>query len=241
MRDAATGAVEGLHLSQVDGVGIIRLSRPPVNALTFDLLAELAEVVSRPDVWFSSPSALSLTADGPDFSAGMDREELEHLTRDALTQAAADLGAVLHRTLPMVAGVEGAAVGTGFILAACSDILVVAPDAEMRLPEVELGVLGGAGHARRWLPMGLVRRMVLTGEKISGRAMHEYGALPPDRDTGVAETALRIAQTLAARPAGAVASARTILSSLEPDAAATHRDEMERTSAMQSTNPGASA
>lgn len=220
---------DGLRLGQQGPVGVVSLARPPVNAVTFDLLERLADILSRPERWFPEATALVLAGDGPHFSAGMDRAELAILDRDRLTRAAAALAAVLHRPLPLVAAVHGSAAGTGFILAACADLLVIDPQAKVWLPEVEIGMLGGAGHARRWLPMPLVRRMTLHGDEIPGTTLHQHGALrPPDESTAL-ETGLEAARRLAGRDPSLLTQAREVLAGLESDAAATHHQEMQAT------------
>jgi len=217
------------RLETEGSVGIVRLSRPPVNAVTFALLGELAEVIANPHHRFPKATALVLVADGPHFSAGMDRTELQAVNRQRLNDAAEALAAILDGPLPLVAAVHGSAVGTGFILAACADILVIESNAEVWLPEVDLGMLGGAGHAARWLPGPLVRRMVLTGERVRGEVFHRQGAVDPSGESTVGETAMNIAQRLANKDVSVIRVARQVLAQVEIEAASIHRTEMKTT------------
>lgn len=229
-------STEGFHLEPSGEVGVIRLARPPVNAVTFELIDRLAEAVADPHGWCPDAAALVLAADGPHFSAGMDRSELAALDRSLLSRAAEALGKVVAGPLPLVSAVHGSAAGTGFILAACSDVLVIDLDAEVWLPEVELGMLGGAAHARRWLPMPLVRRMVLTGERIDGSTFHRFGAVCPPPGSTVEQTAMGWATRIVGMDRNVVAEARAVLADLELDPASVHRREMSSTPLPPTTN-----
>lgn len=225
---------DGLALGRrAGGVGVVRLARPPVNAIDEALLASIAQVMEDPEPWLPGVRAIALLARGPHFSAGHERAEFGRIQEPGYLSAAADhLAGVLGCPLPVVAGVHGAAVGTGFILASCADVLIVAADAEVSLPEMHLGMLGGAGHAARWLPPAMVRHLVMTGERVSGRALHTVGVLAP-RDRETAEMrALDVAAALARRPPSLLAGARAVLDGIGPDAIAVHRDEMRRNRSM---------
>lgn len=224
-----TGSDENQHgvRTEVRGhVGVVTLCRPPVNALGLQTLERLAAVLSDPTNALPDARAIALIADGPHFSAGHDREEQRRITEPGyLEKAASHLRVVLECPLPLVAGVDGAAIGTGFILAACADVLVVAPDAQVQLPEVTLGMLGGAGHALRWLPPAVVRHLVLLGGVLPGTALHSVGVLS-SAPGAARDRALEVAEELAGRDAQAVAAARGLLDSLIPDAADVHVREM---------------
>lgn len=194
--------VDGVRLEPMGRVGTIHLARPPVNAFDERMLAALAAAVQRPTSWCPGARSLLLVADGPHFSAGHDRAEAE-LRHDPgfLARAVTWLGALAHAPLPLVTAVHGAAVGTGAIAAFTADLVVAEPDAQVALPEVGLGMLGGAGHAARWLPTAWVRRLVLTGASISGERLAALGAvLPPDDGLDARTTAQRLAEVLSTQP-----------------------------------------
>lgn len=226
----------GIHIEPRGEVGVVKLSRPPVNAIDANMLRSLAAVFQDPTAWFPRVKAIALVADGPNFSAGHDRSEHSLIgDPDYLALAAADLETVLNCPLPVVAGVHGVAVGTGFILSASTDILVVEPDAKIWLPELELGLLGGSGHASRWLPPAVVRRMVLLGETLLGVDLYRMGAaLAPAENRSAAEEAINVASTLARRQPEIVNDAREVLKGLSPDAADIHREEMRRSAGIHS-------
>ncbi len=228
-RTSSTGSdLPGLRLERHGQVGYVYLSRPPVNAIDDEVLTAIAAVFGAPSSHFGSVTALALLSDGKHFSAGHDRSEAHRILEPGYLESAAHRIASIHDcVLPVVAGVSGAASGTGFILAAAADLVVMDPRAEFWLPEVELGMLGGAGYARRVLPQAVVRLLALTGRHISGARMIELGAgLPPDPGTSVRETVVALADLIASRRPDTVSAARQVLNMTEFNAADLHRMEM---------------
>ncbi len=217
-----------LRLETRGSVGLVFVSRPPVNAVNREMLESIAEVFSAPDEHFHSVHVIGLLSDQPHFCAGHDRDEA-HLVGSPgyLEQAAHNIASIRRCPVPVVAGVTGAAAGTGFILAAAADMLVASPDARFWLPEVELGMLGGAGHAARVLPPAIVRRLVLTGQPIFGSELVEMGgALGAPDAASVAQTVIDLCEQIASRDPQVVRAARSILDSIGPDASELHMSEM---------------
>jgi enoyl-CoA hydratase len=206
-------------------VAQIVLDRPPVNALDLATIQALAAIVSELD---GRPAVL--TAEGTHFSAGHDRSESHRVGEYGyLAEFAAALRTVLEAPAPLVGVLQGAAVGTGLILAACCEVLVVVDGARVSLPEVELGLLGGAGHLARWLSPSWIRRAVLLGEELSAEVLVANGAIrAPDLATA-RRTAAAHTDLLTSRPAAIITEARDVLRALTVDAAAVHSDEMART------------
>lgn len=226
--------MEGILLDQDGAVGTIALARPPVNALDAATLKVLATVLMEPSRWFPGARALLLRAEGPNFSAGHDRAEMGARHDPAfLDDAVRWLGALHRAPLPIVAAVHGAAIGTGAIVALSTDLVVAEPAARLALPEVSLGMLGGAGHAMRWLPTAWARRLVLTGEAVTGAELASVGAvLPPEEGRDARATAQRLAAVLAEQPPAHLSEARAVLRALEPDVVAVHRAELGRSAAL---------
>ena len=163
------------------GVALVTLNRPEVlNALSFDLLDELAAVLERLD---ADPDcrAIVLTGSGSRaFAAGADIRELARQTPVTLLRenrfAVWDrIGAI--RT-PLIAAVRGFALGGGCELAMSCDILVAADDASFGQPEINLGVMPGAGGTQRLTrAMGQARAMdlILTGRTIGAVEAERMG------------------------------------------------------------------
>jgi enoyl-CoA hydratase/carnithine racemase len=135
-----------------DGIGTIRLLRPPVNALNFEiqdgLHAAALEASGRRDV-----AAVIIYGGEKVFAAGADVKEMQAMTytdmvdRSAALQAA--FIAIARIPKPTVAAITGYALGAGCELALACDFRVAADDAKLGQPEVALGVIPGAGGTQR--------------------------------------------------------------------------------------------
>jgi enoyl-CoA hydratase/carnithine racemase len=130
---------------------------------------------------------------------------------------------------PVIAAVEGLALGGGCELAMACDLRVVGANARFGLPEIKLGLLPGlAGTQRaiRLLPGAVARRMLLTGEPITAAEAHAHGFCEPPVPAGDALAAARsLAATLAAGPPDALAAAKRLVAEgaeLDLAAARTH-------------------
>ena len=141
-----------VRLEIEDGIGTIRLDRPPVNALNKRIQEELGEVAAAAT---ADPEVRAVILYGGDkvFAAGADIKEMAVMGYSemsswgpALTGA---LDAVARIPKPVVAAVTGYALGGGCELALTADWRVVAEDATLGLPEITLGVIPGAGGTQR--------------------------------------------------------------------------------------------
>ncbi|GAA4673576.1 enoyl-CoA hydratase/isomerase family protein [Streptomyces buecherae] len=143
---------ETVHLEVADGVGVIRLDRPPMNALDValqDRLGELAaEVSGRADV-----RSVVLWGGEKVFAAGADIKEMQVMDHAAMVARARGLQdaftAVARIPKPVVAAVTGYALGGGCELALCADYRIAADNAKLGQPEILLGVIPGAGGTQR--------------------------------------------------------------------------------------------
>lgn len=141
-----------VHLEAADGVGTIRLDRPPMNALdtaTQDRLREVAEEAARRD----DVRAVVVWGGEKVFAAGADIKEMQAMgyedmaLRGPALQAA--FTAVARIPKPVVAAVTGYALGGGCELALCADIRIAAENAKLGQPEILLGLIPGAGGTQR--------------------------------------------------------------------------------------------
>ena len=147
----------------------ICLDRPPVNAFTVGMLGYITAVIVGARI---DPRPVLLTGSTRIFSAGFD---VKHPAPDTLTVNAAArecVAAVQQHPGPTVAAVEGAAVGLGLLIAASADILVVSRTAQLRMPEVALGIVSDVQPLRRFLPDPWIRRLCLLGEAFSAEQLH---------------------------------------------------------------------
>ena len=141
-----------VRLEVADGIGTIRLDRPPVNALNDELVASLSSCASDAE---SDPLVRAVIVyGGPKvFSAGADIKEMatagyaEMVVRSGRLQAA--VGQVAAIGKPVVAAITGYALGGGLELALACDFRVCGSGARVGQPEIQLGVIPGAGGTQR--------------------------------------------------------------------------------------------
>lgn len=208
-----------IQLQQDGAIATITLDRPPVNALdapTMQALIAALQHIDRDD----SVRVAILTGAGRCFSAGVDlKAQLAALETGA--PGPMDLGvalydALLHGSKPLIAAINGPALGAGLGIAASCNILVAAQGAVLGLPEIDVGALGGARHALRLLGHSTVNRMLLTGHRIGAEELARRGVveacLPPD---DLLPFARAIAQEIAAKDPLATALARQCLAAVE--------------------------
>ncbi|MGW1620993.1 enoyl-CoA hydratase/isomerase family protein [Streptomyces sp. NPDC002172] len=139
-------------LEVAEGVGTIRLDRPPMNALdvaTQDRIKELAgEATRREDV-----RAVVIYGGEKVFAAGADIKEMQNMDHAAMVLRSRDLqdsfSAVARIPKPVVAAVTGYALGGGCELALCADYRIAADNAKLGQPEILLGLVPGAGGTQR--------------------------------------------------------------------------------------------
>ncbi len=199
----------------IAGVALVTIDRPEVlNALSFDLLDELAAALARLD---DDPDcrAIVLTGSGTRaFAAGADVRELALQTPISLLVA--DRFSVWERIAatrkPVIAAVRGFALGGGCELALSCDLIVAGDDAQFGQPEINLGVMPGAGGTQRLTrAIGRARAMdlILTGRPITAREAEASGlvsrVVPADETL---DAALGLAATIAAKAPVAVLAAK---------------------------------
>ncbi|MFJ6573674.1 enoyl-CoA hydratase/isomerase family protein [Streptomyces sp. NPDC091292] len=141
-----------VHLEVDEGVGTIRLDRPPMNALdiaTQDRLKELAEEASHRD----DVRAVVLYGGEKVFAAGADIKEMQAMDHPAMVVRSRALQesftAVARIPKPVVAAVTGYALGGGCELALCADFRIAGDNAKLGQPEILLGLIPGAGGTQR--------------------------------------------------------------------------------------------
>ncbi|CAF2069249.1 peroxisomal fatty acid beta-oxidation multifunctional protein AIM1 [Brassica napus] len=166
-----------------DGVAVITISNPPVNSLASPIISGLKEKFQdanqRSDI-----KAIVLTGNGGRFSGGFDINVFQqvHKTGDIslMPEVSIDLVCNLMEDSrkPLVAAVEGLALGGGLELAMACHARVAAPKAQLGLPELTLGVIPGFGGTQR-LPrlVGLAKAtdMILLSKSISSEEGQKFG------------------------------------------------------------------
>jgi enoyl-CoA hydratase/crotonobetainyl-CoA hydratase len=205
-----------VQLDVNDGVGLITLDRPAVhNAIdrrTAELLSDaLDEIESRDDVVVGV-----LTGAGRTFCAGADLHAF-HLTGELpVTSRRGGMGMVEHPpSKPMIAAVQGRAVGGGLELALACDLIVAEEGVVFGLPEVQHGLIasgGGLLRLPRRIPRALACELILTGDLLSARRAADLGLVNRLVPRGEAvEAARAIARGIAANAPLAVRAAKRVL------------------------------
>jgi enoyl-CoA hydratase/carnithine racemase len=204
-----------VRLEVADGIGTIRLDRPPVNALNDQVTAELAAAASAAD---DSEDVRAVIIYGGEkvFAAGADISEMAEadypamIARSGRLQAALSLVAAIGK--PVVAAITGYALGGGLELALAADFRVAGENARLGQPEILLGVIPGAGGTQR-LPrlVGPARAkdIVFTGRMVAAAEALQAGLV--DRvtpDESVYAAALDLARRYATGPALALRAAK---------------------------------
>lgn len=216
--------MEHLLITRMNGWARIVLNRPSArNALNTALLAQLAATLQNL-AGQETCRAVLIHGTGGDFAAGADVAEIAEKSsaEGAVDPRKGHWAAIRAFAKPMVASVDGVALGGGLELALMADLLVVGPSAKLGLPETNLGLIPGAGGGQRLMArIGPARaaRMVLTGEIIDARTAHDWGLAShlaqvealPEAEALVAGLASRAPLALQAAKAALVAGAEAAL------------------------------
>jgi enoyl-CoA hydratase len=210
-----------LELVSDGPVRIVRLNRPEhLNAANHELHKGLAELFPQIDA-DDEARAVVLTGNGRAFSAGGDFSYLDELSRDAgrrresLADGRQIVTAMVGCRVPIVAAVNGPAVGLGCSLVALSDIVFIAESAYLADPHVAVGLVAADGGPVSWplmVSLQLAKEYALTGDRIPARRAAEIGLanhVCPDDE--VMDQALACAHRIARLPRRAVEDTKRIL------------------------------
>ncbi len=232
--DAVLGLVKGEAMGLVErsegpvllrmhgqGVAVATLDRPAkLNALDGDLLEALGSIIREVST-DGDVRALVLASSGPRaFCAGADvrwlgaaADEAERAARSAVGHATFDALAACQK--PTIAAIEGLALGGGCELALACDIRVASRTARFGQPEVALGLFpgwGGTQRLARLVGASVALEMILSGAPVEAERALAIGLATRLEAAGQAlEVALDLASAIAARPAGVVALARSLV------------------------------
>ncbi len=203
-----------------DGVLWVTLDRSPANAVTREMYIEIADLFGNIDKAGVDVRAVVLRAQGPHFCAGNDLDEFATMTPENGTErmwrVREAFFAIQDCAVPVIGAVQGAALGTGLAIAASCDFVVAARDARFGLPELSVGVMGGARHLARMAPQPLVRRMFFTGDPVRADAFAAAGGAVVLCDQAeLDDTATKFARRVAGFSPTASRLAKHILNRIE--------------------------
>ena len=195
-------------------IGIVQLNRPKVlNALNFEIMSELVSALEELDREVAI-RAIILTGSERSFAAGADLAEMSQSTPvDLLLGRRFELWDRIRKiSKPIIAAVSGYCLGGGNELAMNCDLIVASETATFGQPEVNVGIIPGAGGTQR-LPrlVGKYKamEMILTGRSISADEAYRIGlvnrVVPPE---SLMEEAKKIATDIASKPPISIRSAK---------------------------------
>ncbi|AQU84103.1 MULTISPECIES: 2,3-dehydroadipyl-CoA hydratase PaaF [unclassified Halomonas] len=200
-----------------DGVLCITLNRPEaLNALNTQLLGELADTLSDADN-DDNVRAVVISGNTKVFAAGADIKEMAERDLVGMLEDPRQYhwATITRFRKPIIAAVNGYALGGGCELAMHADIIIAGENAQFGQPEINLGIMPGAGGTQRLLRAvgkSLASQMVLTGEPISARHALDAGLISEITQPELTlERAMAIATHIAAKAPLAVRLARESL------------------------------
>jgi enoyl-CoA hydratase/carnithine racemase len=167
----------------------VTLDRPPVNALTLALYEQIAATFEAIGARSDVHCAIFTGAGTRAFCAGLDLKEFLAATPEQDPERARIVrrcfSAVRHCAIPVIAAVNGPALGAGCVLASVCDIRIATTTATFGLPEINVGRCGGGAHIGRHVPQGVLRKMFFTGRPISADEAYRVNlveeVVPADR------------------------------------------------------------
>ncbi|ARF72011.1 enoyl-CoA hydratase [Kitasatospora albolonga] len=207
--------------SPADGVRVVTVDHPPVNALPVRGWYELADAVRAAG---RDPEArcVVLAAAGRGFNAGVDIKELQRDPGNAaligVNRGCAEaFEAVYACEVPVVAAVHGFCLGGGIGLAGNADAIVAGEDAVFGLPELDRGALGAATHLARLVPQHLMRTLYYTARTVTAAELLAHGSVwrvvPVDE---LLDAAVELAAEIARKDGGLLRLAKAALNGIDP-------------------------
>jgi enoyl-CoA hydratase len=168
-----------LEVETTGKIVTVTIDRPPVNALTLAMYGQIADAFEdlgrRTDVHCAIFTGRGTRA----FCAGLDLHEFLAATPEQDPERAAvvrrTFSTLRHCAIPVIAAVNGPALGAGCVLASVCDIRIASQNATFGLPEINVGRCGGGAHIGRHVPQGALRKMFFTGRPISAEEAYRLG------------------------------------------------------------------
>jgi enoyl-CoA hydratase len=205
---------EILKLEVSDHVAVVTLNRPPVNALNRamrDAIIDVFDAISERD----DIRVAVLTGAGKAFCAGADLKDRPDNSRtgafsahNRVTRETAN--AIRECAKPVIAAVNGAALGAGLGLMAACDIYLAAENAMFGMPEIDVGLAGGGAMLRTIFGRSAMRMMMYTGERLSGAELYRRGIIEKaTTPEALLPEALKIAERIANKSPLAINYAKT--------------------------------
>ncbi len=210
-----------LKVDVVDHVAVVTMDAPPVNAQSRDFAEELIEVFDELND-LAEVRVIVLTGAGKVFSAGADIKSRSNIgavpgdTNRHLRRTREVGFCIMESNKPVIAAVNGPALGAGMGLAVCCDIILASENAVFGLPEIDIGLMGGVRHTMRLFPHSLTRRMVLSGYRVTAAELYRRGIIEActSRES-LMDEAMQIAREIASKSPMALKLAKRAINTVE--------------------------
>jgi enoyl-CoA hydratase/carnithine racemase len=204
-----------------DYIAFVTMDRPPVNAVNTQFQEEMIGVFDalsdREDVRVAVlTGAGKVFCAGADIKARLGREPQPGDFWQHSRRAREAFHAIVECKVPVIAAINGPALGAGLAIVASCDLLIASENAVLGLPEINVGLLGGGRHAMRLFGHSKARRLMFTGQRLSGAELYRLGVVedcvPPDK---LMDAARALAAEIAAKSPIAIRLAKHALNTIE--------------------------
>ena len=165
---------------------VVTLNRPEsANAFNTQMAEELVSFWRKVEAGTTAVRAIVLTGEGTRaFSAGADLKERRDMTTEAWTRQheifEAMAGGIMNSSVPVIAAVNGSAVGGGLELVLACDFAYAVPEAKFAFTEVTLGIIPGIGGTQnlpRAVGLRRAKELLTTGRRFSAQEAHDWGMI----------------------------------------------------------------
>ncbi|MGD9560253.1 MAG: enoyl-CoA hydratase/isomerase family protein [Oscillospiraceae bacterium] len=210
-----------------DGIAILTVNRPEArNAMRVASWTELRKFIAEAEQDDTNKAIIITGAGEKAFIAGADINELKTNTpvRSLNSDARIALRAMEECPKPIIAAINGFCFGGGFELALACDIRLASTNAQMGLPEVNIGIMPGAGGTIR-LPrivgIGVAKEVILAGRVLSAEEAHALGAvMKVTEQKDLLDAAIEVAKTILSKgPLGIKIAKRVVNAAFDVDLA----------------------
>lgn len=170
-----------IQLEKQGHIAIITMNKEPLNSVNKQMFLEIIDTFDSVGADKEIYVAILRSGLEKSFCAGNDVKDFGTMTPEN--------GHIRHRIIrnaffsvydcavPVVAAINGYAIGTGLGLAACSDVIVASERASFAAPEINVGVLGCVKFLSRLVPQMVARRMLLSGERVPVEEIAKWGGI----------------------------------------------------------------
>lgn len=219
------GRMSSFSVEIADAIATVTFDRPPVNAIDGPSMRELEEIFSSLTDNRDVRVAIFTATGDRAFMAGVDLKSIDTTPDGDIPPSRlvdSGLGArnamwsIIDCGVPVIAAVNGPAIGAGLAFAACCDIIIASENATFGTAEINVGLLGASAHLTSLVGRHKAREMFFTGELLPAAELYRVGAVrevvPRDQ---LMSKAMELARTLAAKSPLALRMAKASMNQVE--------------------------